>query len=255
MIPHVPQTGIRVGFMTKKQAIFSRDERARTEISGRVPDVARIFDAGQHAHGIIAVGQLATGFVAIGQSALGVIAIGQLARGVVAIGQASFGIVSIGMVSGGLLGATAMGGIAGRKGKGFILELLPKLKRHHVLPRTTSAADVWATGEPGWIRASVVHDPNGNATLFDDGKPLQVKMVRGLRAAADGAVGSEVLAYTSRSGDVLVCEKLMATSPPSLAERISWAMWVPRFLALVVLAIAYWLVVGFPLIRGLVELG
>jgi hypothetical protein len=216
--------------------------------------VARIFDAGQHANGIIAVGQLATGFIAIGQSALGVIAIGQLARGVIAIGQASFGVVSIGMVSGGLLGATAMGGVAGRKGKGFILELFPKLRRQHVLPSRSSAEDVWTTGEPGWIRASIVHDPNGNAALFDDGKPLQVKMVRGLRAAADAAVGSEVLAYTSRSGDVLVCERLMATSPPSIVERIGYAMWVPRFLALVVLALAYWLVVGFPLIRALVEL-
>jgi hypothetical protein len=217
--------------------------------------VARFFDAGQQAHGFIAVGQYATGVIAIGQSALGVIAIGQLARGVIAIGQASFGIVSIGMVSGGLLGAIAMGGIAGRKGVGFVLELLPKLRRHHVLPPTTSAEDVWTTGDPGWVRASIVRDPNGNATLFDDDRPLQVKMVRGLRAAADGAIGSEVLAYTSRFGEVLVCEKLMATTPPSLVERIGYAMWVPRFLALTALAVAYWLVVGFPLIRALVLLG
>jgi len=216
--------------------------------------VARFFDAGQHAHGFIAIGQVATGFIAIGQTALGVIAIGQLARGVIAIGQASFGILSIGMVSGGLFGATAMGGIAGRKGKGFIFEIFPKLKRQHILPSTTSAADVWATSEPGWVRASIVRDPNGNATLFDDGRPLQVKMVRGLRTAADGAIGSDVLAYTSRSGEVLVCEKLMATSPPSLVERIGYAMWAPRFLALTLLAVAYWLVVGFPLIRALVEL-
>jgi len=158
------------------------------------------------------------------------------------------------MVSGGLLGATAMGGIAGRKGKGFVLELLPKLRRHHVLPATTSAADVWATGEPGWVRASIVHDPNGNATLFDDGRPLQVKMVRGLREAADSAVGSDVLAYASRSGDVLVCEKLMHATPPSLVERIGYVMWAPRLIALTALAVAYWVVVGFPLIRALVEL-
>jgi hypothetical protein len=219
-----------------------------------VADVARFFDAGQHANGFIAVGQLATGFIAIGQMSLGVIAIGQLARGVVAIGQASFGIVSVGMVSGGLLGATAMGGIAGRKGKGFVLELIPKLRRRHVLPDTTSAQDVWSTGQPGWVRASIVHDPNGNATLFDEGRPLEVKMMRGLRAVADKAVGLEVLAYTSRSGDALVCERLMATSPPSLAEQIGYAMWVPRFLALAALAVVYWVVVAFPLIRALVEL-
>ena len=124
--------------------------------------MARIFDAGQHAHGFIAIGQSATGFIAIGQTALGVIAIGQLARGALAIGQAAFGIVSIGMVSGGLLGTVAIAGVAGRKGAGFVLELLPKLTRQRTLPTTTSAHAVWTSGEAGWVRATLVRDPNGN---------------------------------------------------------------------------------------------
>ena len=219
--------------------------------------MARIFDAGQDAYGFIAVGQHATGFVAIGQDALGVVAIGQLARGVIAIGQASFGIVSIGMVSGGLLGAVAIGGVAGRKGAGFVLELLPKLTRQRVLPRALSAQEVWTSGEPGWVRASLVRDPNGNAALFDDGRPLGIKLVPSIRSTAEAALASgatEVLAYAVRGGELLVCERLMEAKPPALLERLSYAAWAPRFFALALLAAAYWILVGFPLVRALVSL-
>jgi hypothetical protein len=219
--------------------------------------VARLFDAGQHAHGFIAVGQSATGFIAIGQTALGVIAIGQLARGGIAIGQAAFGIVSIGMVSGGLLGTVAIAGVAGRKGAGFVLELLPRLTRQRALPPVSSAQAVWSSGEPGWVRATLVRDPNGNAALFDDGRPLGIKMVPALRATAEQAItkgASEVLALTSRSGEVLVCERLMEAKAPTIAERLSYAAWLPRFVGLVLLATAYWILVGLPLVRGLVTL-
>ncbi len=199
--------------------------------------MARIFDAGQHAHGFIAVGQVATGFIAIGQSALGVIAIGQVARGVVAIGQASFGIVSVGMVSG---------------------ELLPKLTRQRVLPSTSSAQEIWSSGETGWLRAMLVRDPNGNAALYDEeSRPLGVKMLPALRATAEGALANEsreVLAYASRAGDILVCERLMEARPPALMERLRYATWAPRFVALAIMATAYWLYVGFPLVRALVAL-
>lgn len=219
--------------------------------------MARFFDAGQHAHGFIAVGQIATGFIAIGQSALGVIAIGQLARGGIAIGQASFGIVSVGMVSGGLLSTVALGGVAGRKGAGFVLELLPKLTRQRVLPRASSVEDIWSSGEPGWIKATLVHDPNGHITLVDDGRQLGVKLIPALRATAEQALAKgtcDVRALTSRAGDVLVCERLMEARPPAFVERLAYATWAPRFVALAVLATAYWLYVGFPLIRALVAL-
>jgi hypothetical protein len=217
----------------------------------------RFFDAGQHAHGFIAVGQIATGFIAIGQSALGVIAIGQLARGGIAIGQASFGIVSVGMVSGGLLGTIALGGVAGRKGAGFVLELLPKLTRQRVLPHASSVADIWSSGEPGWVKATLVRDPNGHAALFDDERPIGVKLVPALRGTAEQALANgtcNVRAYTSRDGHVLVCERLMEARPPAFVERLAYATWAPRFVALIVFATAYWLYVGFPLVRALVAL-
>ncbi len=219
--------------------------------------MARFFDAGQHAHGFIAVGQIATGFIAIGQFATGVIAIGQVARGVVAIGRASFGIVSIGMASAGLFSAFAMVGVAGRKGAGLVVELLPKLTRKRALPRASSAAELWANGEPGWVRATLVRDPNGNAALFDDGKPIGIKMVPALRATAEQALrqGScDVLAYTARTGDALVGERLMEATTPTLVERLSYATWAPRFIGLTLLATVYWVLVGFPLVRALVAL-
>ncbi len=216
--------------------------------------MAPIFDAGQHAHGVIAVGQFATGVIAIGQVATGVIAVGQVARGGIAIGMASFGVVSIGMVSFGLLNTFAMVGVAGRKGAGLVIELVPKLSRKRVLPRTRSAQEIWSSGEPGWVRATLVRDPNGNAALFDDGRPLGVKMPPALRKVAEKALarGScDVLAYTSRGGDVLVSERLMEAAPPTLIERLSYAAWAPRLVGLVVLATLYWMFVGFPLVRAL----
>jgi len=219
--------------------------------------VARFFDAGQHAHGVIAIGQFATGVVAIGQSALGVIAIGQLARGGVAIGQASFGIVSVGMVSGSLLNTVAIAGVAGRKGAGFVLELLPKLTRQRVLPRTSSPQEVWSSGEPGWVRATLGRDPNGSPTLFGDGGPLGIKLLPGLRSAADVAIergSADIVAQCTRNGEVLVCDRLMEAGAPRLIERLRYATWVPRFFALAALATAYWILVVFPLIRGLLAL-
>jgi hypothetical protein len=219
--------------------------------------VARIFDAGQHAQGFIAVGQFATGFIAIGQVATGVIAVGQVARGGIAIGMASFGIVSIGMASAGLLNTFALIGVAGRRGGGGVFELVPKLTRKRALPDTRSAAEIWSSGEPAWVRATLVRDPNGNAALFDDGRPLGVKMSPALRRAADEALAKgacDVLAYASRAGDVLVSDRLMEATPMSLVERLSYAAWVPRFFALAFLATLYWLFVGFPLVRALTAL-
>jgi hypothetical protein len=219
--------------------------------------VNRIFDAGQHAHGFIAVGQFATGFIAIGQVATGFIAIGQVARGCIAIGMASFGIVSIGMASAGLLNTFGLVGIGGRRGGGIVVELLPRLTRKRALPHTSSATEVWSSGQPAWVRATLVRDPNGNAALFDDGRPLGVKMAPTLRRAADQALSQgscDVLAYASRMGDVLVSERLMQATTPTLIERLSYATWAPRLAGLVLLATLYWLLVGLPLVRGLAAL-
>jgi hypothetical protein len=217
----------------------------------------RLFDAGQHAHGVIAVGQFATGFVAIGQMALGVVAIGQVARGGIAIGMASFGVVSVGMAAGGLMTTFGLVGVGGRRGGGGIYELLPRLTRQRVLPRASSPTEIWQSGEPGWVRATVARDPNGNLALLAGGQPLGIKLVPALRTTADQALQEEspdVLAYTSRIGEVLVADRLMQAAPPKLVERLRYASWVPRFIGLVLLATAYWVLVGFPLVRGLVTL-
>jgi hypothetical protein len=219
--------------------------------------VTRFFDAGQHAHGVIAVGQFATGVVAIGQVAVGVVAIGQVARGAIAIGMASFGIFSVGMASGGLMTTFGLVGIGGRRGGGGVFELLPRLTRQRVLPHASSPADIWQNGEPGWVRATLAADPNGNPALLAGGQPLGIKLLPALRSTADKALQNEstdVLAYTSRTGDVLVAERLMEAAPPKLVERLRYAAWAPRFIGLVLLATAYWILVGFPLVRGLVTL-
>src|SRR5579859_3548514 len=163
----------------------------------------RFFDAGQHAHGVIAIGQFATGVVAIGQMSLGVVAIGQVARGGIAIGMASFGVVSVGMAAGGLLNTFAMIGIGGRRAGGGVFELLPRLTRQRVLPRAASPADIWNSGEPGWVRATVFSDPNGNPALVSGGQPLGIKLLPALRTTADRALqdgSTDVLAYTTRIG-------------------------------------------------------
>ncbi len=53
---------------------------------------------------------------------------------------------------------------------------------------------------------------------------------------------------------MLVAERLMEAAPPKLVERLRYAAWAPRFIGLVLLATAYWILVGFPLVRGLVTL-
>ena len=75
-----------------------------------------------------------------------------------------------------------------------MLELIPRLKRRRAPPATTSARDVWSTGEAGWVRGQLVRDSNGNAALFDGDRPMQVKLVRALRAPAESALGGDVLA-------------------------------------------------------------
>jgi hypothetical protein len=82
-------------------------------------------------------------------------------------------------------------------------------------------------------------------------------MVPALRRTAEKALESgacDVLGYTSRAGEVLVCERLMEATAPTLVERLSYATWAPRFIGLALLATVYWLLVGFPLVRALVAL-
>ena len=92
------------------------------------------------------------------------------------------------------------------------MEILPKLTKQRVLPSASSPQAVWSSGEPGWVRASLARDPNGNPALVDGGQPLGIKLVPSLRSAADVAIergSQEMLALCTRNGDVLVCDRLM----------------------------------------------
>lgn len=76
----------------------------------------RVFEAGVHPVGVIAVGAFPTGIIALGQGATGVVAIGQLARGFVTVGQLSLGVLALGQLSMGLVwagGQLALGGTSG----------------------------------------------------------------------------------------------------------------------------------------------
>jgi hypothetical protein len=117
---------------------------------------AGIFAVGQEAKGFIAIGQVATGFIAIGQIATGFIAIGQLARGVIAVGQLAVGVVAIGMVAVGVLWCSALVGVAGSAGPGFVYGLLGRVRMRHWARRVLAFArrEPWDTTRhwPAWRR-------------------------------------------------------------------------------------------------------
>ena len=131
-----------------------------------------LFQAGQHAHGIIAVGQVATGVIAVGQIATGVIAIGQVARGVVAIGMVSLGLVSIGMGAVGLVYAGGMVGLGGRAGFGFILPLVPLLGRQPWSRWLLAPVQLVVLCAAAWLFWYLAGVPLGNA-LWDPGGLLR----------------------------------------------------------------------------------
>lgn len=134
--------------------------------------MAPLFQAGQHAHGIIAVGQVATGVIAIGQMATGVIAVGQVARGVVAIGQVALGIVAIGMGSVGLVYAGGLVGVGGRAGFGFILPLMPMSGGHSRIRWALAPVQLVLLCAAAWLFWYLAGVPLGNA-LWDPGGILR----------------------------------------------------------------------------------
>jgi len=208
----------------------------------------KLFDAGQHATGFIAVGQEATGFFALGQIATGVIAIGQVARGGIAIGQVAFGLVGWGQGGLGVFHAVGMLGAGGR-GLGVVVRLVPSLGRPREMPPVTPLAAV-AAGHDGWLDAELAPD----LALSQAGARLPVKLDRRLqtRARALAAAGPHrVLAHTRRIGPTLVCDRL-AYEPPRPWHKPSFRIIAALQLAgLLVLGTAYAAVVGYPLITAL----
>lgn len=129
--------------------------------------------------GIFAFGQFAVGVVAIGQIALGVIAIGQVARGVFCVGQAALGVFCVGQGSVGLYHGTGMVALAGPRGYGLALHLLPRAQREPppLLPTATPPADLLERrAERGWLYAKL-----------QPGAPHARAVLEGTSAAVDTA--------------------------------------------------------------------
>jgi hypothetical protein len=208
----------------------------------------KLFDAGQHASGFIAVGQEATGFFAFGQIATGVVAVGQVARGGIAIGQVAFGLVGWGQCGAGMFHAVGMLGAGGR-GLGGVVRLVPSLGRPRVLPPVTPLAAVTA-GQDGWLDVDLAPD----LALSQAGARLPIKLDRRLQKRAGEITAGgprRVLAYTRRIGPVLVCERIAYEPPRPYHKRGFWRVASLQLAGLLALGTAYAGVVGDPLIAAL----
>lgn len=224
-------------------------------LSGTVSFV-RFFDAGQHANGIIALGQEATGVIAIGQVATGVVAIGQLARGGIAIGQAAFGIWSIGMAAGGLYKAHGMIGVAGNRGIGGILPLLPSLGRRHQVPKATPFREVYEKPHDTWIRATLKREPSGDIGIYEGETLLPVKLHANLTKAARDHVANPsanktLFVHITPVSQILVADRLLAEPLPQLKKPFFWPLTLVQVSAFFGLTMAYWHLVATPAIDAI----
>jgi hypothetical protein len=108
--------------------------------------------------GIFAFGQFAVGVVAIGQFSVGVVAIGQIARGVIAVGQVAVGVFAVGQAAIGLYHGTGMLALAGPRGYGLALHLLPRAQREpppELPPATAPPELLERRQERGWLGAEL----------------------------------------------------------------------------------------------------
>lgn len=217
----------------------------------------RFFDAGQEAHGFIAVGQFATGVIAIGQVATGVFALGQLARGVVAVGQVSIGVFSVGMGSVGVCYAVAMLGAGGR-GKGLVLPLIPSLGPRVAAPELVApAALLEGVREEGWIEAVLAPAGEGRVTVRGaHGGELPVRFDARLRRAVSAhAAGADpsALLRVRRDGEGLLADRVVRPPRTRLRSPGWWAWWGLQLLGLCAVSVAFWVMVARPLMVFLVR--
>ena len=254
----------------------------RLDVSGRLdirPGVVasacvKLFDFGQEAYGVIAIGQFATGVFAFGQVATGVVAIGQVARGVFVVGQVAVGVVSVGQLAVGLYAAYAMLGLAGRRGGGLVLTILPRTRREDDLPPLVPAADVISgKHERGWARVRVaartVDDGPKEVVLLDERSTLPIELAPGTErslgtvAASDWPVALVELSTSERSVPTEVgyreappTERVVTAVAARESPRPEWttpAFWLvgtARLAGFAAMCVVYWLAVG----RDLVEL-
>jgi hypothetical protein len=199
---------------------------------------------GQNAEGFIAIGQHARGVIAIGQIATGVIAVGQVARGCFTLGQVAFGFVGWGQLGFGIMHAAGMLGAGGR-GFGIVLPLTPGVGRARVAPETISLERA-LSGEPGWVEVELIEDGYGLG-LANGGQRLPIKLDRRLQSGAGALTATgprKVWAYVVVHRGVPVCERIQH-APPRAWQRSGFYLRASLgFAALVVMATAWWVLVG-----------
>jgi hypothetical protein len=187
------------------------------------------------------------GFVAIGQMATGVIAIGQLARGCIAIGQAAIGLVAVGQGALGIFYGTAMVGVAGRRGYGLIIPLIPTISPARVPPATTSLADVQAGRGAGWVKATLGQDGLGLG-LFDAGQRLPIRIDRRLVVAGKELLQKEiepdVFAYTRGEAARFITERIVYVPKPTFRRKSFRLLAGLQVAGLIGMGVVFWFAVG-----------
>ena len=194
----------------------------------------RIFSNDPNEPGFFAVGQVACGVIAIGQSAIGVVAIGQIARGIVSVGQLAIGVVALGQGAIGVLHGSAMVGIAGQRGWGFVWHTLPRIAREAPALRTqptTPIADlISGAKESGWLGADI--DASG-VIHFDERTPvIDTRSVRDALRTATTQRHDRALVFVSvqTSADATAYRegtrnvKLRAEELESFSTRGAWTV-------------------------------
>lgn len=199
---------------------------------------------GQNAEGFIAIGQHARGVIAFGQIATGVIAVGQVARGCFTLGQVAFGFTGWGQLGFGIMHAVGMLGAGGR-GFGIVLPLTPSVGRARVAPDSI-ALERALGGEAGWVKTELISDAYGLG-LANNGQRLPIKLDRRLQDGAavltrDGS--RHVWAYVVVHSGVPVCERIQHAPPRPWEHPRFYLRAGLQFAGLVVLATAWWLLVG-----------
>jgi hypothetical protein len=144
----------------------------------------RVFSTDPNEPGVFAVGQEAVGIFALGQSALGVVAIGQFARGVIAIGQLAVGCVCVGQGAFGLFHGSGMVAVAGQRGYGLVLHLLPRVVAEpapQLHPPTPIASLLGGEATSGWIPMSIVAAAGAPTAVSDEapGVAVDLRAVQG----------------------------------------------------------------------------
>ena len=219
------------------------------ESDSPIISLVRLISVDPEVPGFFAVGQFAYGFIALGQMATGVIAIGQMARGVIAIGQVAVGLVAVGQLAFGLYAGVAMLGVFGR---GFPLPLIPKLPRPRQLPPTSDLGRVRMGYGDGWIDAELDLERTGIPALTREGLPvgdvkLAARLVPLARAELRRYEVPKVIAHVRRSGETLVCDRLLHVPVPLTARRGFWPLTAFRMGFLLILAIGVWLAIWPPI--------